>query len=170
VRRIGVGESCLLSAVVADGFRWIRKQQPGFASQLAEFDCFADGIGCGADLHRRQTARQCRPGQAAYRQSVLQYEKTVLVAYGDVEDQLAAIHYLARQSQAEASAVADARRPADIALHQYQAGLVSYLDVVVAQQTLLTNEQAATQVNGAETVSTVALIRALGGGWKTSTP
>jgi outer membrane protein, multidrug efflux system len=108
--------------------------------------------------------------QATYRQSVLQYEKTVLVAYGDVEDQLAAIHYLARQSQAETSAVADAKRAADIALNQYQAGLVSYLDVVVAQQTLLTNEQAATQVNGAEAVSTVALIRALGGGWKTSTP
>jgi multidrug efflux system outer membrane protein len=108
--------------------------------------------------------------QATYRQSVLQYEKTVLVAYGDVEDQLAAIHYLARQSQAEASAVADAKRASEIALHQYQAGLVSYLDVVVAQQTLLTNEQAATQVNGAQAVSTVALIRALGGGWKTSTP
>jgi multidrug efflux system outer membrane protein len=108
--------------------------------------------------------------QAGYRQSVLQYEKTVLVAYGDVEDQLTAIHYLARQSQAETSAVADAKRAADIALHQYQAGLVSYLDVVVAQQTLLTNEQTATQVNGAEAVSTVALIRALGGSWKTSTP
>jgi multidrug efflux system outer membrane protein len=104
--------------------------------------------------------------QAAYRQAVLQYEKSVLVAYADVEDQLAAIHYLARQSQAEASAVADAKRAAEIALNQYQAGLVSYLDVVVAQQTLLTNEQAATQVNGAQAVSTVALIRALGGGWR----
>jgi outer membrane protein, multidrug efflux system len=105
--------------------------------------------------------------QAVYRQSVLQYEKSVLVAYGDVEDQLAAIHYLDRQSQAEVSAVADAKRAAGIALNQYQAGLVSYLDVVIAQQTLLTNEQAETQVNGAQAVSTVALIRALGGGWKT---
>jgi multidrug efflux system outer membrane protein len=108
--------------------------------------------------------------QAGYREAVLQYEKSVLVAYGDVEDQLAAIHYLARQSQAETSAVADAKRAADIALNQYQAGLVSYLDVVVAQQTLLTNEQTATQVVGAQAVSTVALIRALGGGWQRSTP
>jgi outer membrane protein, multidrug efflux system len=108
--------------------------------------------------------------QAMYRQSVLQYEKSVLVAYGDVEDQLAAIHYLARQSQAEASAVADAKRAADIALNRYQAGLVSYLDVVVAQQTLLTNEQTATQVNGAQAVATVALIRAMGGGWQKSVP
>jgi multidrug efflux system outer membrane protein len=106
--------------------------------------------------------------KAVYRQSVLQYEKTVLVAYGDVEDQLAAIHYLARQSEAETSAVADAKRAEEIALEQYQAGLVGYLDVVVAQQTLLTNERTATQVNGAQAVSTVALIRALGGGWPTS--
>jgi multidrug efflux system outer membrane protein len=105
--------------------------------------------------------------KALYRQSVLQYEKTVLVAYGDVEDQLAAIHYLARQSEAETSAVSDAKRAEEIALNQYQAGLVSYLDVVVAQQTLLTNERTATQVNGAQAVSTVALIRALGGGWST---
>ena len=103
--------------------------------------------------------------QATYQQAVLQYEKTVLVAYGDVEDQLAAIHYLARESQADTSAVANASRAAEIALRQYQAGLVSYLDVVVAQQTLLTNERTATQVNGAQAVSTLALIRALGGGW-----
>jgi multidrug efflux system outer membrane protein len=106
--------------------------------------------------------------KAMYRQSVLQYEKTVLVAYGDVEDQLAAIHYLARQSRAQASAVDDAKRAADIALNRYQAGLVSYLDVVVAQQTLLTNEQTAAQVNGAQAVASVSLIRALGGGWGTT--
>jgi multidrug efflux system outer membrane protein len=106
--------------------------------------------------------------QSQYREAVLAYEKTVLLAYGDVEDQLAAIHYLARQSQADAGAVADSKRAAQIALKQYQAGLVSYLDVVVAQQTLLTNEQNKTQVDGAESIATVALIRALGGGWRTS--
>lgn len=52
-------------------------------------------------------------------------------------------------------------------MKQYQTGLVSYLDVVVAQQTLLTNERTATQVNGAQAVTTVAVIRALGGGWQT---
>jgi outer membrane protein, multidrug efflux system len=106
--------------------------------------------------------------QAAYQQAVLQYEKSVLVAYGDVEDQLAALHYLARQSEAQANAVADAKRASEIAFSRYQTGLVSYLDVVVAQQTLLTNEQVATQVNGAQAVATVSLIRALGGGWQTS--
>jgi multidrug efflux system outer membrane protein len=108
--------------------------------------------------------------KAQYRQAVLQYEKTVLVAYADVEDQLAAIHYLARESDAEASAVADAKRAEEIALKQYQAGLVSYLDVVIAQQTLLANQRTATQVNGTQAVATVALIRALGGGWQTALP
>jgi multidrug efflux system outer membrane protein len=103
--------------------------------------------------------------QAAYRQAVLQYEKAVLVGYGDVEDQLAAIHFLTGQSVAESSAVADARRTVAIAIDQYQGGLVSYLDVVVAQQSLLTNEQSAAQINGSQAMSTVALIRALGGGW-----
>lgn len=108
--------------------------------------------------------------KAQYRQAVLQYEKTVLSAYADVEDQLAAIHFLARESDAEASAVADAKRAEEIALRQYQAGLVSYLDVVVAQQTLLTNQRTATQVNGTQAISTVALIRALGGGWQAAPP
>ena len=86
--------------------------------------------------------------QAAYRQSVAQYEKTVLVAYQDVEDQLAALHYLSRQFDAESNAVADARRAEEIASNRYNTGLVSYLDVVFAQQTLLANEEISTQVQG----------------------
>jgi multidrug efflux system outer membrane protein len=103
--------------------------------------------------------------QAAYRQSVSQYEKTVLVAYQDVEDQLAALHYLSRQFDAESNAVADAKRAEEIASNRYNTGLVSYLDVVYAQQTLLSNEEISTQVQGQRMMTTVALIRALGGSW-----
>lgn len=103
--------------------------------------------------------------QAAYGESVANYEKSVLTAYGDVEDQLAAIHYLANQSDAEVSVVASARRAEEIANNRYTAGLVSYLDVVFAQQTLLQNEQALVQLTGSRAVATVALVRALGGGW-----
>jgi outer membrane protein, multidrug efflux system len=103
--------------------------------------------------------------QAAYRQSVAQYEKTVVVAYQDVEDQLAALHYLSNQSDAENSAVADAKRAEEIANNRYNTGLVSYLDVVFAQQTLLSNEEISTQVQGQRMMTTVALIRALGGSW-----
>jgi multidrug efflux system outer membrane protein len=106
--------------------------------------------------------------KAAYGQSVSQYVKTVLVAYQDVEDQLAALHYLARQFDAENNAVADAKRAEEIANNRYNAGLVSYLDVVYAEQTLLSNQEISTQVQGQRMATTVALIRALGGTWQNS--
>ena len=115
------------------------------------------------------TGGQLRAGvdnaSASYRQSVANYEKTVLVAYGDVEDQLSAIRYLGDQEKAEAAVVKSAQRSAEIAGNRYKAGLVSYLDVVFAQQTLLQNQQTVTQLQGQQAGSTVGLIRALGGGW-----
>jgi multidrug efflux system outer membrane protein len=104
--------------------------------------------------------------QTSYRQSVLQYEKTVLISYQEVEDQLAALHYLARQSAAAGNAVSDARRAEEIASNRYQTGLVSYLDVVFAQQSLLSNEEILTQVQGQRLTATVGLIQALGGSWE----
>ena len=102
---------------------------------------------------------------ATYRQAVQQYEKTVLVSYQEVEDQLASLHYLSDEYAAEQSAVQDARTAEQIANNRYNAGLVSYLDVVYAQQTLLQNQETGTQVQGQRLTSTVSLIRALGGGW-----
>jgi outer membrane protein, multidrug efflux system len=103
--------------------------------------------------------------QAVYRQSLAEYEKTVLVAYQEVEDQLAALQYLAGESQSEASAVHDATRAEEIAMQRYKAGLVGYLDVVYAQETELSNEQTAAQISGERLVASVVLIKALGGGW-----
>jgi multidrug efflux system outer membrane protein len=103
--------------------------------------------------------------QAAYRGSLAQYERTVLTAYQEVEDQLAALHFLENESQSEANAVSDARKAEQIAMQRYKAGLVGYLDVVYAQQSVLTNEQTAAQISGQQLVASVVLIKALGGGW-----
>lgn len=103
--------------------------------------------------------------QAIYRGSLAQYEKTVLTAYQEVEDQLAALHFLDNESQSEASAVSDARQAEQIAMQRYRAGLVGYLDVVYAQQSVLTNERTAAQISGQRLVASVVLIKALGGGW-----
>ncbi len=103
--------------------------------------------------------------QASYRGSLAQYEKTVLTAYQEVEDQLAALHFLDGESQSEESAVSDARKAEQIAMQRYKAGLVGYLDVVYAQQSVLTNEQTAAQISGQRLVASVVLIKALGGGW-----
>ena len=102
---------------------------------------------------------------AAFRGSLGQYEKTVLVAYQEVEDQLAALRILSGEAQSAADAVVDATGAVEIATNRYTAGLVGYLDVLVAQSTLLANERVAAQITGQRMVATVALVRALGGGW-----
>ena len=102
---------------------------------------------------------------AVYRQSLAQYQKTVLTAYQEVEDQLAALRILAGEAQSTADAVADAQQAETIALNRYRSGLVSYLDVVYAQTALLANQRTATQIGGQRMAATVVLVKALGGGW-----
>jgi multidrug efflux system outer membrane protein len=102
---------------------------------------------------------------AVYRQSLAQYQKTVLVAYQEVEDQLAGLRILAGEAQSTADAVTNAQQAETIALNRYRGGLVSYLDVVYAQTALLSNQRTATQISGQRRVATVVLIKALGGGW-----
>jgi multidrug efflux system outer membrane protein len=102
---------------------------------------------------------------AVFRGSLAQYEKTVLTAYQEVEDQLAALRLLAGEAQSEADAVADARQAAEIAMNRYRAGLVGYIDVLTAQTVLLSNERVAAQISGQRMVAAVVLVKALGGGW-----
>jgi outer membrane protein, multidrug efflux system len=102
---------------------------------------------------------------AVYRQSLAQYQKTVLTAYQEVEDQLAALRILAGEAQSTADAVAAAQQAEEIAQNRYEKGLVSYLDVVYAQTALLANQRTSTQIAGQRMVATVVLIKALGGGW-----
>lgn len=103
--------------------------------------------------------------QAAYRQSLAQYEKTVLVAYQETEDQLSALQFLGEQSQSQGRAVLEARDAQDIAISRYKGGLVSYLDVVFAEQSVLANERTEAQISGEQMVASVVLIKTLGGGW-----
>ena len=83
-----------------------------------------------------------------------------------MEDQLAALHFLWIQQQDSASAVSSARDEERVAENRDKAGLVSYLTVVYAEQTLLQNEQSDAQVSGQQLIATVVLVKALGGGWE----
>jgi multidrug efflux system outer membrane protein len=103
--------------------------------------------------------------KAKYRESLAQYVKSVLTAYQEVEDQLAALRILSGEAQSESDAVDDAKRAEEIAMNRYKAGLVGYLDVVFAETTLLSSERVATQITGQRMVATVVLVKALGGGW-----
>jgi NodT family efflux transporter outer membrane factor (OMF) lipoprotein len=106
-----------------------------------------------------------RAARAAHDQSVANYRQTVLSAFRDVEDALSSQRILARQAKALAAAVASSRKAVEIALHEYQAGSQAYTAVVTAQATALSNEESALQAQEAQFAATVALIKALGGGW-----
>src|SRR5260370_6950342 len=69
---------------------------------------------------------------AVYRQTLAQYQKTVLTAYQEVEDQLAALRILAGEAQSTSAAVGTAQPAETITLHPFRSGLVSYLDVLDA--------------------------------------
>ncbi len=103
---------------------------------------------------------------AAYNETVADYRQTVLTAFGEVEDELAAQRLLADEWTAETGAVAAARHALEIANNRYEAGLVTYLDEATAQTTALDQESSAVQLQGARLTAAVNLVKALGCGWQ----
>lgn len=103
--------------------------------------------------------------RAAYDQSVANYRESVLEAFQQVEDGLSGLALLDQAWKTQQIAVNDSRRALDIANNRYVGGVTTYLDVITAQSTLLTNERLATQLLGQQMVTSVFLVKALGGGW-----
>ena len=99
-------------------------------------------------------------------EAVAQYREQVLVAFRDVEDQLASLRLLAEQSDAQARAVSAAARTTSLSDARYRNGLVSQLDLLDARRSELRNRRQALQVRAAQFQATVGLVRALGGGWE----
>jgi outer membrane protein, multidrug efflux system len=99
--------------------------------------------------------------------SVARYREQVFVAFRDVEDQLAALKWLADQSEAQARAVGYAARATALSDVRYRNGIVSQLDLLDAQRSEFRNRRQALQVRSAQYQATVGLVRALGGGWDT---
>jgi NodT family efflux transporter outer membrane factor (OMF) lipoprotein len=110
-------------------------------------------------------AAQVEAARAAYDQSVALYRQTVLTAFQQVEDQLAALRILARQAKVQDEALKAAQEQVTIQLNQYSAGTASFTAVAIAQTSLLNNEVAALTIRQARFIAAVALIEALGGGW-----
>ncbi|NHZ91727.1 efflux transporter outer membrane subunit [Massilia sp. CCM 8733] len=104
--------------------------------------------------------------EAVLEESVASYRQNVLVAFAEVEDNLAGLRILAGQTEQIDAAVVSARRSADLAQKLYDAGRSSYLDLLDAQRNLAAVERNAVQLRGDRAVTTVALIRSLGGGWQ----
>lgn len=103
--------------------------------------------------------------EAALEEAVGAYRERVLVAFAEVEDNLAGLRILDAQGAQVQDAVVSARRSVDLARKLYDAGRSSYLDLLDAQRNLAAVERTAVQLRGDRALTTVALIRALGGGW-----
>jgi outer membrane protein, multidrug efflux system len=108
---------------------------------------------------------QVQYSQAGYDATVANYRDTVLNAFREVQDNITGLEVLGSARHSQADAVDSAKRQLDIATSRYVGGLVNYLDVVSAQQNLLSNEQEAAIIQGQRLVTAVLLVKALGGGW-----
>jgi NodT family efflux transporter outer membrane factor (OMF) lipoprotein len=104
----------------------------------------------------------------AYEQQVANYRQSVLAAFQDVEDNLAAIRILDQESAQQNLAVAAAQRSLNITTAQYKGGVTTYLQVLTTQTTLLFNQRTQADIATRQYVASVQLIRALGGGWDTT--
>jgi multidrug efflux system outer membrane protein len=111
---------------------------------------------------------QVQFAKAGYDASVATYRDSVLNAFREVQDDVTGLTVLEQASQSQQQAVDSARRTLDIASSRYTGGLVNYLDVVNAQQNLLNNEQELAVIHGQRLVTSVLLVKALGGGWDAS--
>ena len=115
-----------------------------------------------AGLRRAQTEQAI----AAYDASVATYRQTVLAAFQEVEDNLAALRILEQEWGVQEDAVRAARESVALTTNQYRAGTVNYLAVVVVQAAALNNERAALGILARRLTASVVLIKALGGGWR----
>jgi NodT family efflux transporter outer membrane factor (OMF) lipoprotein len=114
---------------------------------------------------RRATVNQF---VAAYNAALAGYRQTVLTAFQQVEDSLAGVRILSRQTAELKRAVASSATALKLELGRYETGIAPYVDVVVAQTTLLNNQQALVITQVSEMTAAVQLITALGGGWERS--
>lgn len=103
--------------------------------------------------------------RASYDEQVANYRESALVAFQQVEDDLSGLNALAAAALAQNRAVEDADRALNLANARYTGGLVTYLDVITAQEQLLTSQRLATQLLGQRLTTDVLLVKALGGGW-----
>jgi NodT family efflux transporter outer membrane factor (OMF) lipoprotein len=104
---------------------------------------------------------------ADYAAAVAGYRQTVLSAMEEVENGITGLITLDRAARQSDASVASAQRAYDIASDRYKGGVDTYLDVITAQQTLLTNQRQAAQIQGQQFATAVYLVKALGGGWRT---
>ncbi|HXZ08951.1 MAG TPA: efflux transporter outer membrane subunit [Paraburkholderia sp.] len=105
-----------------------------------------------------------------YKAAEANYRQTVLNAFQQVQDGVTGLSVLDGAAKESKDAVSDAQRLLALANDRYSGGLAAYLDVITAQQSVLTSERQDVQIHGQQLTLTVSLVKALGGGWDVGTP
>jgi NodT family efflux transporter outer membrane factor (OMF) lipoprotein len=123
----------------------------------------ASAIGTVFDAGRRKAVND--QARAAYDQSVANYRETVLGAFQEVEDSLAALRLLEDEAKTQDAAVASAQHSLALSTNRYKGGVATYLEVITAQSIALTDQRVAVEISGRRMAASVSLIKALGGGW-----
>ena len=118
------------------------------------------------DAGRRRAVTE--QATAAYNQSVANYRQTILGSFQEVEDSLAALRILEDEAKTQDVAVRAAQRSLDLSTNRYKGGVATYLEVIIAHSTALSDQRAAVEIAGRRMAASVSLIKALGGGWTTA--
>jgi outer membrane protein TolC len=114
---------------------------------------------------RRATVQQY---VATYNADLASYRQAVLTAFQQVEDALAEVRILSKEVQQEQDAVSSAQTYLKLEESRYETGIDPYIDVLIAQTTVLADQQTLNNLEVQEMTSAVALVEALGGGWDRS--
>ena len=118
------------------------------------------------DVGRRRAVSD--QAKMAYDSTVANYRETALTAFQQVEDNLAALRILEDEASIQNQAVEAAQRSLSLSVARYEGGVTSYLEVIVAQNALLSDQVTAISILGRRMASAVELVQALGGGWDRS--
>ncbi len=166
VARIGVTEANYLPKLTILGTGGLSSLSSGDFVEPASI--FAD-IGPNLDLPLFQAGRSKSDkvrAVASAREAQGEFQNTVLQAIRETEDAMAGLRIIGREIDAHRKATDAANQAAKLSRERYDAGLVSYLEVVDAERTALQEQRSLTQAKSAHYVSSVLLIQSLGGGWQ----
>jgi NodT family efflux transporter outer membrane factor (OMF) lipoprotein len=165
---IGVAKSAYFPLVLLSGEAGFESVDPSnwFSGPSALWAVGGSAVMTIFDAGRRHAVTD--QARAANDQSIAFYRETVLTAFQDVEDNLAALRVLADESSTQNAAVSEAQRSLDLSLNLYKGGATDYLTVITAQSTALSDERTAVDISTRRMVASVLLVKALGGGWDAS--
>ncbi len=164
--RIGMAEAAFFPTIRLSGSAGY---QSGEISSLSDWNSRVWSLGPGISLpifNGGRNRANLEISEAVYDETVANYRQAVLKAVQEVEDGLAGLRFLGEQAKAQDRAVKAAANAEDISDQRYKGGLVSYLEAVDAQRTALQARRAGIQIWGEQAVTTIRLIKAVGGGWE----